>query len=507
MLCAAAYACAQTLADEQKRNRIANAKEHYTTGRCLEEEEKYEEATREFQLAISIASDDSLYYDNLAFCLQKLGRYDEAIQVINQVLSLNPKDSYAYRQLGICYYHQQKFGEATKALQQALSLDPSDADSAFWLGYAFYADRKYDAAIGALDEALKITPNDFDANYWRGASLLRVRRFEEASRSFGKAVEIRPSDFDANFSLGISFLGGSKFQEAIASFEKARKIRPQDSACRFELFACYLATQQFQKAVRIFPFLVGALGGAFLLSYVVGFALLLPFSLRIRSAAFPGFIFSFAWLVVFSVRQIAFFVLFLLFPGLGSNESVFAGTMVAGLPIIIVAAAGFARQPWGGPFQWPLRFGTWKIAAISFAVLVLLWSISTAFSHVYVQVMHKPPPVQHSVPLIQKALQTNPMIAWLAIPAVIPVMEEIFFRGLFYGAFEKRWGIKGAILGSGFMFACVHLQLIGFFYLFCVGLILAWARWRCGSLGLPIVIHGLNNAVVLLVLTFFPATQ
>jgi membrane protease YdiL (CAAX protease family) len=57
-------------------------------------------------------------------------------------------------------------------------------------------------------------------------------------------------------------------------------------------------------------------------------------------------------------------------------------------------------------------------------------------------------------------------IAWSAVPAVIPVIEEIFFRGLFYRALEKRWGIKGAILGGGFMFACVHLQLIGFFTYF-----------------------------------------
>ena len=505
MLCAANDGWTQTLPNEQKQNQTSDAEEHYKTGRCFEEQLKYEDATREFQQAISINPGNSVYYDNLAFCLQKLRRYEEAIQVINQVLSRDPRDSYAYRELGICYYWKQELGKAIKALQQAVSLDSSDAVSDLWLGYAFYAAQKYDAAIVALDEALKLG-SGFDANYWRGLSLLRARRFEEASVSLGKAAELRPSDFNANFWRGVSLLRSHRFQEAIASFEKARDIRPQDNASRVELFTCYLATQQFQKAAGIFPFSVSALGGALIFVYIVGFVLLLPFSLLIRAAAFPGLLFSFAWLAVCFVGQTAFFLLFALFPRLGSNECVFAGAMVAGLPIIIVAATGFARQPWGQPFQWPLRFGTWKIAAISFALLVLLWSISTVFSHLYVQITHKPLPVPHNVPLIEKALQTNPLIAWLAVPAVIPVIEEIFFRGLFYGAFEKRWGIKGAILGSGFMFACVHLQLVGFFYLFCVGLTLAWARWRSGSLGLPIVIHGLNNAVALLVLTFFPPT-
>ena len=374
------------------------------------------------------------------------------------------------------------------------------------MGYAFYRLQKYAAAIDALNVALKLEPNDFSANYWRGLSSLRAGRFEEASRSLGKAVELRPSDFNANFWRGMSLVRAHKFLEAIPSFEKARGIKPQDQVSRVELLTCYVATQQFQKASQIFPFFVAALGGALTMVYVLGFVLLLAFSLPIRSATFPGLRFSVAWLALFFVGQIAFLLLFTLFPPLGLNESVFSGLMLAGLPIILMAATGFARQPWGAPFQWPLRFGPWKVAAISFLLLLLLFLMSAALSWLYVQIIHRPVPLQHSIPLIQKALQTNPLRAWLAVPLVLPVIEEILFRGLFYGAFEKRWGIRGAILGSAFVFACVHLQVVGFAYLFCVGVILAWARWRTGSLGLPIAIHALNNATALLALTFLPVT-
>src|SRR5205823_11233891 len=130
----------------------------------------------------------------------------------------------------------------------------------------------------------------------------------------------------------------------------------------------------------------------------------------------------------------------------------------------VVATTGFARQPWGAPFQLPWRFGSWKAAMLSLLLLFMLFLMGAAFSTLYVEITHKPPPLQYSIPLIQKALQTNPVIAWLTVPLVIPAVEEILFRGLFYGAFEKRWGIKGAILGSAFVFACVHLQFVGFFY-------------------------------------------
>ena len=510
-LCSFGVAQEQNPRDERQRNagplpvESKSDNEHYEAGRSLEEQGRYEDAVREFQ-KISAQLNKTRYYDDLGFCLEELRRYDEAIAVFNQTLSLDPKDSYAYRELGICYYKKQQLEKAIEALQQAVSLDPSDAVNYHWLGYAFYRSQKYVAAIDALDAALKFEPNDFDAHYWRGLSSLRAGRFEEASHSLGKAVELRPSDFNANFWRGMSLVRAHKFLEAIPSLEKAREIKPQDKASRDELFTCYLATQQFQKGARMFPFFVAALGGVLTVVYVVGFGLLLAFSLPVRSATFPTLRFSVAWLALFFVGQSAFFLLFTLFPPLGLNESVFSGLMVAASPIILVAANGFARQPWGAPFQWPLRFGSWKVAAMSFLLLLLLFLMSAAFSWLYMQIMHKPLPLQHTIPLIQKALRTNPLIAWLAVPFVLPVIEEILFRGLFYGAFEKRWGIRGAILGSAFVFACVHLQVVGFVYLFCIGVILAWARWRSGSLGLPIAIHGLNNATALLALTFLPAT-
>src|SRR5437660_10288745 len=96
-------------------------------------------------------------------------------------------------------------------------------------------------------------------------------------------------------------------------------------------------------------------------------------------------------------------------------------------------------------FQWPLRFGPWKVEAISLLLLLLLFLMSAAFSWLYVEIMHKPLPLQHSIPLIQKTLRTNPLIAWMAVPPVLPIIEEILLQGLSHGVLEKRWIIRGGI--------------------------------------------------------------
>jgi membrane protease YdiL (CAAX protease family) len=100
-------------------------------------------------------------------------------------------------------------------------------------------------------------------------------------------------------------------------------------------------------------------------------------------------------------------------------------------------------------------------------------------------------------------LSANPATAFLSIVIIGPIAEEIIFRGLIHGALEKWLGVAGAILVSSFIFASVHLQVIHFISIFCLGIVLSWARWKSGSLGLPILLHVLNNGVALLLLKFF----
>jgi membrane protease YdiL (CAAX protease family) len=247
---------------------------------------------------------------------------------------------------------------------------------------------------------------------------------------------------------------------------------------------------------------VRAVGVGLIGVYFSGFTFLLLFSLPRRAVAFPGFWFSIAWLALFVEGQVALFFLLPPLLGVSGSETALLATTLAGLPIMIVAAAGFARQPWGEPFRWPPRFGRPKIVMISLSLLFLTILIGAAFTQIYVQLTHKPFPLQRVMPLIKDVLQSNPVLAWVTVAMAIPVIEEILFRGLLFGAFQKWWGVTGAIPASAFLFACIHLQLFGFFQLFFVGLILGWARSKSGSLGLPVLIHALNNSLATVALTF-----
>ena len=81
-----------------------------------------------------------------------------------------------------------------------------------------------------------------------------------------------------------------------------------------------------------------------------------------------------------------------------------------------------------------------------------------------------------------------------------PIVEEILFRGVLYPALRQRWGVAGGIAISSAIFALVHPTLPGgFLPLWTLGACFAFTFERRGSLWPNIVMHAMNNGLLLLV--------
>jgi membrane protease YdiL (CAAX protease family) len=77
-----------------------------------------------------------------------------------------------------------------------------------------------------------------------------------------------------------------------------------------------------------------------------------------------------------------------------------------------------------------------------------------------------------------------------------PIGEEALFRGVIYRAMRRRFGIPAGIIGSSLLFAIVHVSPLAICVIFVIGLLLACAYERTGSLWAPILMHGVNNALM-----------
>lgn len=88
------------------------------------------------------------------------------------------------------------------------------------------------------------------------------------------------------------------------------------------------------------------------------------------------------------------------------------------------------------------------------------------------------------------------VLGLLAVAAIVPLMEEVVFRGIVLPAFRARYRAALGITLAGLVFAVVHLIPPAMPYLVVVGISLcAMAEWY-RSIVPGIVLHGVNNAVV-----------
>jgi uncharacterized protein len=85
------------------------------------------------------------------------------------------------------------------------------------------------------------------------------------------------------------------------------------------------------------------------------------------------------------------------------------------------------------------------------------------------------------------------VVVFLMVALVVPVCEEIVYRGLLWGAVEWRWGRWVALVVTTVVFALAHLEVTRTPLLLVVAIPIGLARLYSGGLLASIVAHQVTN--------------
>jgi uncharacterized protein len=99
---------------------------------------------------------------------------------------------------------------------------------------------------------------------------------------------------------------------------------------------------------------------------------------------------------------------------------------------------------------------------------------------------------------------TDVVMLAILVAIIVPIGEEIFFRGLTYGAFRRRLGRHAAVLASAAFFAAAHLSLVTLLPIFILGTILTYLYEYTGSLVPGMIAHAINNLAALVLFYLSP---
>ena len=92
---------------------------------------------------------------------------------------------------------------------------------------------------------------------------------------------------------------------------------------------------------------------------------------------------------------------------------------------------------------------------------------------------------------------------WLCMVVVIPVVEELIFRGALYGGLRRVMPLPAAMILSGVVFGGVH-DGVAMLPAATLGVLLAWLYERTGSLVVPSLAHMFQNGFTLSLASLLP---
>ena len=174
---------------------------------------------------------------------------------------------------------------------------------------------------------------------------------------------------------------------------------------------------------------------------------------------------------------------------------------------LLLAAAWFLARVRGYRLARPINgdgplLAVWQLPLFGLAIAVplVLFAILPRWYHFHIEPLGEAPPIWN---LIYGADWTIEFWLFMAVGsfALIPVVEELFFRGYFLGNLHRRFSALWVITLSALVFALVHLQYVSadFFALynlvavFLVGVVYAWSVYFTRSLLPAITGHAFGN--------------
>jgi tetratricopeptide (TPR) repeat protein len=154
-------------------------------------------------------------------------KIDEALKEFQEAVRLAPESPPAHFWLGRVYFYREDKEQAEKSFKKVLDLEPENYHAMAWLGklYSFQKD-KLEQAHAYLQKSLEASPENLEAHFDLGRIYAMQGERDNALREFGFLFNKERDFFIYHFELGRIFEAWEKKDEAINQYKRALVLNP-----------------------------------------------------------------------------------------------------------------------------------------------------------------------------------------------------------------------------------------------------------------------------------------
>src|SRR5215813_3942909 len=169
------------------------AKAYFDRGYDQYERGQYEEAIRNFTLALNADPNAYLAYYNRGLAQNKLGNYDAAIADFTRTLLIDHTYVYAIYARALAKYKKGDYEGSIADSNDAIHLNPSYTDAYYNRGNSYYGKEDYAKATADYTETIRLSPSYANGYWGRGSSRNHMGDPQGALSDYEKAVQLDPN--------------------------------------------------------------------------------------------------------------------------------------------------------------------------------------------------------------------------------------------------------------------------------------------------------------------------
>jgi len=222
---------------------------HYNLGLTFRQKGLYDEAWREFTLALERGEDRLLVGQARAELQLLRGKAAEAESILAELVELEPESPKLWNERGVAAHLRGELRAAADHYARSLSYDPTYVLARNNLGVL-----QYHLGDAAAESTLRLALSGGRGlvEIWRNLGLLLARqgRRAEAVTAYRRALEIDPGSAAAWTGIGAVLLEGGRLNEARAAFVRAVDLDPKLAEARYQLAFALSAAGDYRGALR-----------------------------------------------------------------------------------------------------------------------------------------------------------------------------------------------------------------------------------------------------------------
>lgn len=231
-----------------------NARSYYGLATLNERLGKVEEAIKNYEQTIKLASDFTGVYFDCAYLYDEIKNYEKAKQYYKKAIELDPKEFWAHLNIGAIYERENSDEEALHYFLNAYNIDSKKPMVCYNLGVVYNKLKQYDLSLKYYLKELELE-KPYEFTYFNLGILYKdgFKDYEKAKMAYLKGLEEDKNNYLIWYNLGCLYALMDDYDNAydcflILYYKDKKMFKYIDTDNELEQFK---KSQQYQKLIGL----------------------------------------------------------------------------------------------------------------------------------------------------------------------------------------------------------------------------------------------------------------